>query len=319
MKIVVTGGAGFLGSHLCGKLKTMGHEVFVPRSNDYDLRNYQDVERCFGDAEIFNTKSSFTGSSIDVVFNLAADVGGIGYNQHHPYNLFLNNVKIGINVIDYCLKYIPNVKLIQVGTTCSYPKYAYLPFKTACLWDGYPEETNAPYGLAKKMLLVQLQSAHLEYGFNGVYVIPTNLYGPGDNFNLETSHVIPALISKFHQAKECLINEVTLWGTGRASRDFLFVEDAVNALVLALNYQRAEPLNVGSGKEINIMVLADIIKEVIGFEGRIIWDSSKPDGQPRRVLDIKDTKHALGWSPAVDLKTGIKLTYDWFLKNAPKN
>lgn len=298
MRILVTGGNGFLGKHLVERLLYLDDEpsVFVSASATNDLRDRQEVKRLF---ETFQP---------DIVFHLAAKVGGIGANQRHPYQFFYDNATMGINVIQQSIESGID-KLIMVGTTCSYPKLCTIPFNEKELFDGYPEETNAPYGIVKRMLLAGLQAAQKEHGLRYVYLIPTNLYGPGDNFNPETSHVIPALIRKCLEAK----TEITVWGTGRATRDFLYVQDCVDALVLAMKkYDRPEPLNVGSGQEINIQTLLYFIKELVGFIGLVNWDTSKPDGQPRRKLNTRAIKYALDWEAKTNLKDGLRNTIEWY-------
>lgn len=302
-QVIVTGGGGFLGKHLIKQLQAKGCIPFVPRMVDYDLRYFSDIQRMFKDAIRTN-----------IVINLAANVGGIGYNQAHPYSLFYDNLQMGINLIDESLRRGIS-KFVQLGTVCAYPKWAKPPFNEGALWDGYPEETNAPYGLAKKMLLVQLQAARAEFGFNGIYLLPTNLYGPGDEFAPYRSHVIPAMIKKFVEGKVSGSDKVTLWGTGNVSRDFLYVEDAAKAIVMAAeNYNTSEPLNIGSGKEIRISSLAYHIRNLTGYEGKIHWDTSMPDGQPRRGLDISAIKHALGWQPETELLDGLEKTIEWYMK-----
>lgn len=300
-KVIVTGGSGFLGSYLHRFLNSQGCIPFVPRSKDYDLRFPWCIKKLFSDA-----------GPVDTLFHLAANVGGIGYNRLHPYQLFKDNALMGINLIEHAIRYKVR-KFIAVGTVCAYPKWAPTPFKEETLWDGYPEETNAAYGLAKKMLLVQLQAARQEYGFNGIYLLPTNLYGPGDNFNPAQSHVIPALIRKCVEAKMIGAESIEVWGTGSASRDFLYVEDAAEAILLAAQmYEWSDPLNLGSGQEIKINVLLDFIMELSGYKGKIKWDGTKPDGQPRRVLDTRGAKAALGWVAKTPLREGLKRTIEWY-------
>lgn len=305
--VIVTGGAGFLGSYLCEILKDKGCEsIFVPRSFEYDLRFECDIVKMFSN-----------GKTIDYLFNLAANVGGIGYNKNHPYYLFYDNIKLGTELIHQSI-FNGVKKFIQIGTVCAYPKWCNVPFSEKTIWDGYPEETNAPYGLAKKMLLVQLQAARKELGFNGIYILPTNLYGPGDEFNPSKSHVIPALIRKSLEAKEKR-SAIEVWGTGKASRDFLYVEDAARGIVLAAEkYERGEPINLGSGKEVKIATLLYLISEIIDYRAKIKWDNSKPDGQLRRLLDIRDTKQILDWQPEISLKEGLEKTIEWYKKSMPR-
>lgn len=303
-RVVVTGAHGFVGTHLTAKLKQLGANLFLPTSTEYDLRKPFQVDAMLADA-----------GKIDILINLAANVGGIGYNQAHGYDLFYDNACINLHLIHSSIQRKVE-KFVQIGTVCAYPKFTTVPFDERCLWDGYPEETNAPYGLAKRMSLVQLQEARKTYGLNGIYILPTNLYGPGDNFNPEQSHVIPALIKKFDDAIKAEQNEVELWGTGKASRDFLFVQDAIDGIILlAEKYDLPEPVNLGSGNEVTIAVLAHFISQIMDFKGKIKWDSTKPDGQPRRGLRIWRAKE-LGWKPKIDLndlKDGLKQTIDWYL------
>lgn len=302
-KILVLGGHGFVGKHLLETFFKLGCNVIAPTSNEYDLRN-----------PIYINALLSSNPDIDFVFNLAANVGGIGYNQAHPYSLFYDNIQIGVNLIDAAIKYHVK-KFIQLGTVCAYPKFTPVPFQESTLWDGYPEETNAPYGIAKRVLLTQLQAARQEFGFNGIYILPTNLYGPYDHFEPERSHVIPALIKKFVEAKEQDWNEVVVWGTGKASRDFLHVKDAVKGiLMLAEKYDCPEPVNLGSGQEVRISALVYMLQELLNYKGKITWDTSKPDGQPRRGLRIWKVQE-LGWKPEIGLKEGLKDTINWYLEN----
>ncbi len=302
MKITVTGSSGFLGKHLVKKLAAMdsNHDIYAPSGQERNLCLNDDVEGLIE----HNRKT-------DIVFHLAARVGGIGANRLHPGQFFHDNMLMGMNVIHQCM--LHNVgKLIIVGTTCSYPKLAHIPFHESSLFDGYPEETNAPYGIAKRALLTMCQAYQQEYGLRFAYLIPTNLYGPGDNFNPETSHVIPALIKKCFDDKD----KITVWGSGKATRDFLYVEDCVEALMLAMDkYDRPEPLNVGSGEEINIKMLLYLIRKAISHKGQIEWDSSKPDGQPRRKLNTRAIKDALGWQARTSLVEGLKETVEWYQSN----
>lgn len=301
-RVVVTGGAGFLGSHLVAHLEKLGVRPFVPRRADYDLRYPVDIERMLEDA----------GDRVDVLFHLAANVGGIGYNLRHAYALFYDNAVMGVNLIHHSVMHGVG-KLVQVGTVCGYPKFTPVPFQERCLWDGYPEQSNAPYGLAKRLLLVQLQAARAEFGFDGVFVLPTNLYGPGDEFDPSRSHVIPALIRKFVEGRESGADEVEVWGTGEATRDFLYVGDAARGLAMvAEGYDRPEPLNLGGGCELRISVLVNMIQQATGYQGKVRWDTSRPDGQPRRILDISAARHALGWVPTTNLQAGLARTVAWY-------
>lgn len=303
-RFCVTGGAGFLGSHLVEKMRDRGaRNIFVPRSRDYDLTRMDDVQRMYED------------SDPDVVIHLAADVGGIGANREHPGEFFYNNLMMGVQLIEEARK--RNVdKFVAIGTICAYPKHTPVPFKEEDLWEGYPEETNAPYGLAKKMLLVQLQAYRDQYGFNGIYLLPVNLYGPRDDFDLETSHVIPALIRKCIEARDAGRDHITAWGTGQASREFLYVEDAAEGILLATErYDSPEPVNLGAGFEITIKELVDLIVEMTGFEGEVRWDTGKPDGQPRRCLNTSRAKEEFGFEAKTSLREGLEGTIEWYEKN----
>jgi len=302
-RILVTGGGGFLGSHLCARLTELGAEVYAPLSGQFDMRNRFDVIGMFQEFD-----------NVDILFNLAANVGGIGYNQQHPYSLYYDNALMSLNVIDEA-RIVGVKKFVQIGTVCAYPKFTTVPFDEKTLWDGYPEETNAPYGLAKRNSLVQLQAARLEHNLNGIYILPTNLYGPGDNFNPEQSHVIPALIRRFVQATNENWPSVSVWGTGTATRDFLFIKDAVcGIMLLAEKYNRPEPVNLGCGREYTITALVGLIKELVGYKGLLEWDISHPDGQPRRGLRIRTAKN-LGWQPETALKDGLRETIEWYKTN----
>ncbi len=299
--ILVTGGAGFLGKHLIAELKQRGAtQIFVPRSDDYDLVSRDGVCRLLDQVEP------------DVVIHLAAVVGGIGANRRHPGRFFYENLMMGVQLVEESrLRGVE--KFVAVGTVCSYPKFAPVPFREESLWDGYPEETNAPYGLAKKMLLVQTQAYRQEYGFNGIFLLPVNLYGPGDNFDPESSHVIPALIRKFVEARESGAEHVDVWGTGSASREFLYVADAAQGIVLATErYEGSEPVNLGTGGEISIRDLAEKIRELTGFSGEIRWDASQPDGQPRRCLDVQRAQE-FGFRAGTSFDEGLQRTLEWYL------
>lgn len=289
-QIVVTGGRGFLGTHLVRRLKERGATKVIPLAHrDYDLRDRVQVQRMFDDLHP------------EVIIHLAAVVGGIGANQLRPGSFFYDNAVMGIQLIEEARLHAIQ-KFVQVGTICAYPKFTPVPFKEEDLWNGYPEETNAPYGLAKKMLLVQLQAYRQEYGFNGIYLLPVNLYGPGDNNDLVTSHVIPAMIRKFKEANEQNLSSVTLWGDGSPTREFLYVEDAAEGIVLATErYDKPEPVNLGSGEEIKIKDLADLIKRLTGYQGAIIWDTTKPNGQPRRLLDVSRAEREFGFKASSSL------------------
>ena len=303
-KVIVTGGAGFLGKYVLGKLKEKGcSDIFVPKIEEYDLRDLAQIKRMYDNA------------NADIVIHLAAVVGGIGANRENPGSFFYDNLIMGTQLMEQArLRGIQ--KFVAIGTICAYPKFTPVPFKEEDLWEGYPEETNAPYGLAKKMLLVQSQAYRQQYGFNSIFLLPVNLYGPGDNFDPSSSHVIPALIKKFYEAKKDNKPEVIVWGTGNATREFFYVEDCAEAIVLATEkYDRPDPVNIGAGFEISIKKLATSIKELIGYEGKITWDTSKPDGQPRRCLDVSRAKREFGFSAKTQFEEGLKRTIDWYEKN----
>jgi GDP-L-fucose synthase len=300
--IVVTGGAGFLGSHLVKELKKHDPKsIITPRSDEYDLRNISAVKEIVKDA--------------DIVIHLAANVGGIGYNLENPATLFYDNLLMGVHTLHE--SYLAKVeKFVGIGTICAYPKYTPVPFKEENLWEGYPEETNAPYGLAKKMLLVQSQAYQKQYKFPAIYLLPVNLYGPGDNFDPKSSHVIPALIRKFVDAKNSKADKVVVWGTGTPTREFLYVKDAAKAIVLATQkYESAEPVNIGSSFEISIYELAHLIGELVEFEGEIVFDATKPDGQPRRKLDVSRAKEEFGFVSSTPFRKGLKETIAWYQSN----
>ncbi len=300
-RVVVSGGSGFLGSFVVEKLHQLGCErIFVPCSKNYDLRHEQNVIRLFEEERP------------DLVIHLAAVVGGIGANRAHPGKFFYDNAIMGIQLIEQARRYGVK-KFVCVGTVCSYPKFSPIPFKEEDFWKGFPEETNAPYGIAKKMLLVQLEAYRKEYGFNGIYLIPVNLYGPRDNFDLETSHVIPALIRKCVQSKQSNLPKLVTWGTGQATREFLYVEDAAEGIVLAAEkYDRSDPVNLGAGTEISIRELVELIKSLVDYEGDVEWDVTKPDGQPRRTLDTTRAWKEFGWRANTPLRLGLQRTISWF-------
>lgn len=305
-RIVVTGGAGFLGRCVQKELLQQGvarDQLFIPRRREYDLTSLEAVRRMYDDMRP------------EVVIHLAAEVGGIGANRTQPGRFFYSNLAMGMNLIEEArLRGI--AKFVQVGTVCSYPKFTPVPFREDDLWNGYPEETNAPYGIAKKALLVMLQAYRQQYGLNGIYLVPVNLYGPGDNFDLETSHVIPAMIRKFVESKRRDLPRVELWGTGAASREFLYVDDAARGIVLALmHYEGAEPVNLGTGKEITIRDLAERIKRLVGYHGDVVWDESRPDGQPRRCLDVARAIGLFGFEAKVALDEGLQRAIDSYLSS----
>ncbi len=296
MRVLVTGGGGFLGSHLVERLERDGHDIFVARSADYDLTSMDDTERLFGDARA------------DLVFHLAAEVGGIGANRANPGRYWYANLTMGAHMLEQARLHSTS-KLVVVGTVCAYPKFASIPFSEDELWDGYPEETNAPYGVAKKAILVGSQAYREQYGVNSIFLLPTNLYGPRDNFDLESSHVIPALIRKMVEAND----EVVLWGDGSPTREFLYVDDCVEGLVLAAErYDGPDPVNLGAGKEISIRELAELIADVTGYEGTIVWDSEKPNGQPRRSVDATRARELFGFEARTQLRDGIERTVAWY-------
>jgi GDP-L-fucose synthase len=300
-RVVVTGGAGFLGRHLVQRLGDyQGVEIFVPRSREYDLVKAADVERML------------TDSRPDMVIHLAAVVGGIGANQKNPGRYFYDNLMMGTQLIEQSRQHEVK-KFVAVGTVCSYPKFTPVPFKEDDLWNGYPEETNAPYGLAKKMMLVQSQSYREQYGFNSIFLLPANLYGSGDNFDLETSHVIPALIRKCVEARRSKAAFIEVWGSGNVSREFLYVEDCAEGILRAArDYNESAPVNLGTGREVLIRELVEMIARLTRFEGEIRWQKDKPDGQPRRQLDVTRALEKFGFRAQTSLEDGLRRTIDWY-------
>ncbi|MDQ2854159.1 MAG: GDP-L-fucose synthase [Chloroflexota bacterium] len=300
-RVMVTGGGGFLGTSVVRHLQEAGAtDIFVPRSRDYDLRTRTGID------------SALEAGHPDVVIHLAAVVGGIGANRENPGRFFYENAIMGIELMERS-RVVGIDKFVQIGTVCSYPKVTEVPFQEDDLWDGYPEETNAPYGLAKKMLLVQGQAYRQQYGFNVIYLIPVNLYGPGDNFDPASSHVIPALIKKCVDAREAGADHIEVWGTGAASREFLYVDDAAEGIVLAAErYEGADPVNLGVGHEITIRDLVELIVRLTGFAGETRWDPSKPDGQPRRALDTSRAREQFGFVATTGFEDGLRRTIDWY-------
>lgn len=300
--VMVTGGAGFLGSHLVAALESRSDnvDVFVPRSVEYDLREKSDIKRAFED------------SQADIVIHLAATVGGIGANKENPGRYFYDNAVMGIELVEQARQYDVD-KFTILGTICAYPKHTPIPFEEENLWEGYPEETNAPYGIAKKALLTQSRAYRKEWGFNSIYLLPVNLYGPRDDFNLETSHVIPAIIRKCVEARERGDDSITAWGTGEPTREFLYVKDAADGILDATErYDGRDPVNLGSGEEIRIRDLVDLIADLTGFEGTVTWDTSKPDGQPRRKLDTSRAKEYFDWEASTSFEEGLRETIQWY-------
>jgi GDP-L-fucose synthase len=303
-KICVTGGAGFLGTHLIRELRSKGaQDIFIPKIEDYDLVDSNAIRRML------------TDSDPDVIIHLAAHVGGIGANQEKPAEFFYDNLMMGVQLLHQA--YERGVeKFVAIGTVCAYPKFTPVPFSEDDLWIGYPEETNAPYGLAKKMLLVQSQAYRDQYGYNSIFLLPVNLYGPGDNFNPRSSHVIPALIRKCVEAKEAGEDHIVVWGDGSPTREFIYVTDAARGIALATEkYNESLPVNLGSGFEISIKDLAEKIARMTGFEGDLVWDTSKPNGQPRRALDTSRAKEKFGFEARVDFDEGLQKTIEWYLEH----
>jgi len=306
-RVVVTGGAGFLGSFVVERLQVRGcRDIFVPRSKDYDLVEMEAVKRLYKDAKP------------DLVIHLAGRVGGIGANQNNPGKFFYENLMMGVQMMEVG-RQVGLEKFVAIGTICAYPKFTPAPFKEEDLWNGYPEETNAPYGLAKKMLLVQAQAYRQQYGFNSVFLLPVNLYGPRDEFDLETSHVIPALIRKCVEAKGSGNPKIVVWGTGKATREFLYVEDAAEGILLAAErYNKPDPVNLGAGFEISTADLVEKVAEITGFEGEIVWDKTKPDGQPRRKLDTSRAEQEFGFRAQTPFDEGLRRTIEWYIRNISK-
>jgi len=303
-KILVTGGAGFLGSHIVEKLLEKGvprENVFAPLSRNFDLRKWENCQKVV--------------AGQDIVIHLAAKVGGIGFNQEHPAELFYDNLMMGVQMME-AARQVGVEKFVAIGTICAYPKFTQVPFKEEDLWNGYPEETNAPYGLAKKMMLVQAQAYRQQYSFNAIYLLPVNLYGPENSFDPKKSHVIPAIIRKVYEAKKENKNYIDIWGTGKATREFLYVEDAADGIILATEkYDKPEPINLGSGIEISIKDLVELICRLMDFKGEIHWDISKPDGQPRRMLDTSRAEKEFGFKAKTDFETGLKKIIEWYLNS----
>jgi GDP-L-fucose synthase len=310
-RVIVTGGAGFLGRFVTAKLKERGaDDIYVPLIEDYDLTDRDDIRRLYDT----NLADGFDPAKI-IVIHLAAHVGGIGANREKPAEFFYDNLMMGVQLMHQAWERGIG-KFVAIGTVCAYPKFTPVPFKEDDLWNGYPEETNAPYGLAKKMLLVQAQAYRQQYGYNAIFLLPVNLYGPGDNFDLKTSHVIPALIRKSIEAQERGEKELVVWGDGSPTREFLYVEDAADGIVTAAEkYNGAEPVNLGSGYEISIKDLAEMITRLTGFEGKLVWDTSKPNGQPRRGLDVSRAKKYFGWEAKTPFEEGMRRTIEWYRKN----
>jgi GDP-L-fucose synthase len=301
VNVLVTGGGGFLGSHLVERLQADGHDVFVARRRDYDLTHEREAARLFDDARP------------ELVFHLAAEVGGIGANRANPGRYWYANLQMGVNVLEQSRLHELR-KLVITGTVCSYPKFTPVPFREENLWDGYPEETNAPYGVAKKALLVGARSYREQYGLNTIFLMPANLYGPRDNFHETNAHVIADLIRKFSAGAD----EVVLWGDGSPTREFLYVDDCAEGLSLAAaGYDGSEPVNLGAGKEISIRELAELVAEIVGFDGRIVWDTSMPNGQPRRSLDASRAKELFGFEARTPLREGLEKTVAWYREQAP--
>ncbi len=300
-RITVTGGAGFLGTYVVRELERLGcRDIFVPRSQEYNLVDNEAVKRLYRDARP------------DIVIHLAAVVGGIGANSENPGKFFYDNLMMGVQLIEQG-RLLNLEKFVALGTVCAYPKFTPVPFREDDIWNGYPEETNAPYGLAKKMLLAQSQAYRQQYGFNSIFLLPANLYGPGDNFNPGSSHVIPALIKKVFDARDSGEGRIVVWGTGKATREFLYAEDAARGIILAAEkYNKSDPVNLGAGFEISIRELVELICELTGFDGEIEWDITRPDGQPRRMLDVSKAKQEFGFEAGTSFREGLAKTIEWY-------
>lgn len=303
-KVIVTGGAGFLGQVVVNELTAQGcKRIFIPRSKDYDLRDRKAIRQLLNDAKP------------KMIIHLAAAVGGIGANRENPGKFFYDNLMMGVELMEQSRQFGVE-KFVAVGTICAYPKFTPVPFTEDDIWDGYPEETNAPYGLAKKMLLVQAQAYRQQYGFNAIYLLPVNLYGPRDNFSPSSSHVIPALIKKCCDAIQKNEKQIVVWGTGKATREFLYVDDAARGIVLAAQkYNKADPVNIGAGFEISIKDLVVLIVKLTGYKGKVVWDKTKPDGQPRRCLDTTRAQKEFGFKAKVKFEKGLKTTIEWYKRN----
>jgi GDP-L-fucose synthase len=303
-RVCVTGGRGFLGSFVLEELKARGaHDIFVPAMENYNLVDIADIRRMYADAKP------------DVVIHLAANVGGIGANMEHPAEFFYDNLMMGVQLTHEAWKSGVK-KFVGIGTVCAYPKFTPLPFREDDIWNGYPEETNAPYGLAKKMLLVQAQAYRQQYGFNSIFLLPVNLYGPRDNFKPSSSHVIPALVRKCIEAREAGADHIDAWGDGSPTREFIYAGDAARGIVMAAElYNGAEPVNIGSGQEISIKDLSELIARLTGFKGKLAWDTSKPNGQPRRALDVTRAEKYFGFKAQVPFEEGLRRTIEWYEKN----
>jgi len=327
-RVIVTGGAGFLGSFIVKKLIERGAaDIIVPRIENYNLVKYEDIHRLLEDAMLtldhrpaYLTPAGFHPSAFNcqpsdlVILHLAARVGGIGINSKFPADFFYDNLMMGVELLHQAWRHDVG-KFVALGTVCAYPKFTPVPFKEDDLWNGYPEQTNAPYGLAKKMLLVEAQAYRQQYGFNAIFLLPVNLYGPGDNFDPASSHVIPALIRKCFEAQENGENEIVVWGDGSPTREFLYVDDAAEGILLAAEkYNGADPVNLGSGQEISIKDLVVMISRLTGFKGKLVWDTSKPNGQPRRVLDISRAEKTFGFHACTSFETGLRRTIAWYKK-----